>query len=321
MNYWRVEISIIIPVYNAEKTLERCVNSILSQDFTDFELILVDDGSSDKSGQLCQAFASRDRRVRVFHQNNGGVSSARNVGLDNASGKWITFCDSDDYVLPGWLSNFILISEGYDLIVQGFQTPYPCPWLDNEAEHCFSFSGPIRAGLLQLHNKHILGYLWVKMFKSEIISRYKIRFNTDIYLQEDEEFLLKYAHYCRNMISTKQLGYYYTPPYTDKYKDKRNFFLTAKSLFAQVHSLYAHYEYNEMVDYYVNYCTDALVEEYQKRGLKRKEYLIEYKKLMGKLVLNSRLFVLTRYMIYYDKSGFLSSLFLDLHVKIKRHFS
>ena len=133
MNYWRVEISIIIPVYNAEKTLERCVNSILSQDFTDFELILVDDGSSDKSGQLCQAFASRDSRVRVFHQNNGGVSSARNVGLDNASGKWITFCDSDDYVLPGWLSNFILISEGYDLIVQGFQTPYPYPWLDNEA--------------------------------------------------------------------------------------------------------------------------------------------------------------------------------------------
>ena len=159
------------------------------------------------------------------------------------------------------------------------------------------------------------------MFKSEIISRYKIRFNTDIYLQEDEEFLLKYAHYCRNMISTKQLGYYYTPPYTDKYKDKRNYFLTAKSLFAQVHSLYAHYEYNEMLDYYVNYCTDALVEEYQKRGLKRKEYLIEYKKLMGKLVLNSRLFVLTRYMIYYDKSGFLSSLFLDLHVKLKRHFS
>lgn len=321
MNYWRVEISIIIPVYNAEKTLERCVNSILSQDFTDFELILVDDGSSDKSGQLCQAFASRDSRVRVFHQNNGGVSSARNVGLDNASGKWITFCDSDDYVLPGWLSNFILISEGYDLIVQGFQTPYPYPWLDNEAEHCFSFSGPIRAGLLQLHNKNILGYLWVKMFKSEIISRYKIRFNTDIYLQEDEEFLLKYAHYCRNMISTKQLGYYYTPPYTYKYKDKRNYFLTAKSLFAQVHSLYAHYEYNEMLDYYVNYCTDALVEEYQKRGLKRKEYLIEYKKLMGKLVLNSRLFVLTRYMIYYDKSGFLSSLFLDLHVKLKRHFS
>ncbi|MGM9757298.1 MAG: glycosyltransferase family 2 protein [Candidatus Cryptobacteroides sp.] len=321
MNYSRVEVSIIVPVYNAEKTLERCVNSILSQDFTDFELILVDDGSSDNSGRLCDEFASRDSRVRVFHQNNNGVSSSRNIGLNNAYGKWITFCDSDDYVFPGWLSNFILISEGYDLVVQGFQIPYPDPWLNNEEKLGCSFSGSIRDGLVQLFERHILGYLWVKMFRSDIISQNKIRFNADIYLQEDEEFLLKYAHYCKNMISTERLGYYYYPPYTDKYKDKCNFYLTTKSLFVQVQSFYSQDEYDEMLDYYINYYTDALFEVYQKNETNRKEYLLDYRNTVGKLLLKSRLFVLTRYLMYYDKSGFFSSLFLDLHVKLKRHFS
>ena len=91
-------ISVIVPVYNAESTLKKCIDSILVQDFTDFEVILIDDGSQDESLQICEDFAKKDNRVIVVHKENGGVSSARNYGLEIAKGKWVTFIDSDDYV-------------------------------------------------------------------------------------------------------------------------------------------------------------------------------------------------------------------------------
>lgn len=91
-------ISVIVPVYNVERYLARCIESILSQTYTDFELLLIDDGSKDKSGSICDEYALKDSRIRVFHKPNGGVSSARNVGLDNARGQWVAFCDSDDWL-------------------------------------------------------------------------------------------------------------------------------------------------------------------------------------------------------------------------------
>lgn len=90
-------ISVIIPVYNTESYLERCLKSILSQSFTDIELLLVDDGSTDRSGAICDEYAVRDNRIKVLHQENGGVSSARNLGLDQATGEYVIFADADDY--------------------------------------------------------------------------------------------------------------------------------------------------------------------------------------------------------------------------------
>lgn len=92
------KISIIVPVYNNAIYLNRCVDSILNQKFTDFELILVNDGSRDRSGQICDEYCKIDSRVKTFHKDNGGVSSARNLGLDNALGEWVTFVDSDDWI-------------------------------------------------------------------------------------------------------------------------------------------------------------------------------------------------------------------------------
>ena len=93
-------ISVIVPVYNAEKYLHRCIDSILAQTFTDFELLLIDDGSKDNSGKIFDEYVDMDSRVRVLHKENGGVSSARNMGLDHARGEWITFVDSDDWIEP-----------------------------------------------------------------------------------------------------------------------------------------------------------------------------------------------------------------------------
>ena len=95
-----VKVSIIVPVYNSAKTLRRCADSILNQDFTDYELFLVDDGSTDDSGAICDEYAALDNRVNVIHKNNSGVSDTRNTALDLAHGKYIQFLDSDDWIEP-----------------------------------------------------------------------------------------------------------------------------------------------------------------------------------------------------------------------------
>lgn len=97
-------VSIIIPIYNVETYLNECVNSVLIQTFKDFEILLIDDGSKDSSGKLCDEIASTDSRIRVYHKPNGGLSSARNYGIDKASGKYIIFLDADDY----WVDKYIL---------------------------------------------------------------------------------------------------------------------------------------------------------------------------------------------------------------------
>ena len=115
------KISIVVPVYKAESFLHVCVNSILAQTYTDFELILVDDGSPDDSGVLCDEFASSDDRIRVLHKKNGGVSSARNLGMSVASGEWLCFIDSDDFVDQTYLEDFLKLPKS-DLLIQGYVT-------------------------------------------------------------------------------------------------------------------------------------------------------------------------------------------------------
>ena len=109
------KISVIVPVYKAEQYIRRCVDSILAQTFTDFELLLIDDGSPDNSGAICDEYAAKDSRIKVFHKENGGVSSARNLGLDNATGEWITFVDSDDWIETDYLQLCLNLSETNNL--------------------------------------------------------------------------------------------------------------------------------------------------------------------------------------------------------------
>ena len=108
------KVSIIVPVYNVEAYLHRCIDSILAQTFTDWELLLIDDGSPDRSGEICDEYAQKDKRIRVFHKNNGGVSSARNLGLNNACGDWTTFVDSDDFLDRTSLSKMFSLTNHYD---------------------------------------------------------------------------------------------------------------------------------------------------------------------------------------------------------------
>ena len=106
-------VSVIVPVYNVEKFLTRCVQSICGQTYTDFELLLVDDGSTDRSGECCELLAQSDQRIHVFHKENGGLSDARNYGLDRAAGEFVTFIDSDDYIGPDYLRILLEMQQQY----------------------------------------------------------------------------------------------------------------------------------------------------------------------------------------------------------------
>ena len=109
------QISIIVPVSNVEQYLSRCIDSILNPSCADSELLLIDDESKDKSGAICDEYADKDDRIRVFHKENGGVSSARNVGLENARGEWLSFIDGDDEITEGYF-NIRQEHEGVDVI-------------------------------------------------------------------------------------------------------------------------------------------------------------------------------------------------------------
>ena len=104
-------ISVIVPVYNVEKYLNRCIDSILAQTFSDFELLLIDDGSKDKSGEICDQYAEKDDRIKVLHKENGGASAARNTGIDHAVGEYIMFADSDDYIGRNMLESLLGLIE------------------------------------------------------------------------------------------------------------------------------------------------------------------------------------------------------------------
>ncbi len=111
-------VSVIIPIYNTAKYLPRCIESVLCQSFDGFELLLVNDGSTDGSGDICDTYATRDSRIRVFHKENGGVSSARNLGLKEAKGEWVCFVDSDDELLPDGLQTMVdAVSSDVDLVM------------------------------------------------------------------------------------------------------------------------------------------------------------------------------------------------------------
>lgn len=188
-------VSIIVPIYNAENTLNRCIDSILKQTFTDWELLLIDDGSIDRSHELCDEYAAKDQRIEVFHKKNGGVSSARNTGLDHAKGIWITFVDSDDFIDTTFLDSFIK-SQSCDLYIAGIQfinsTTILLP-----PEECIKIEDV--TVLDDLLNKLYFTVPWGKVYRNDIIQQNKIQFNINLKIGEDTDFVLRYLLYTNNI--------------------------------------------------------------------------------------------------------------------------
>lgn len=188
------QISIVVSVYNTEPYLARCVDSILGQSFSDFELLLVDDGSTDGSGVICDAFADQDGRVRVFHKENGGVGSARNLGIDNAQGEWLYFVDSDDELMPDGLQVLVDgISEEVDMVMAGYEV------FDDCGELSYSINAHIEKiianelavkEMYQPTDYRYQGFVWDKLFSMSVVRRAKLHFAEDICFNEDRLFIV-----------------------------------------------------------------------------------------------------------------------------------
>lgn len=186
------KISIIVPVYNTEKYLSKCINSIISQSFSDFELLLIDDGSNDKSGKICDFFSIKDERIKVLHQKNGGVSKARNNGLKMANGKWLMFVDSDDTLIENALEKINKEMANHPASFYNFQ--YIRRYNDNKQEISnFVFEHNANSALyfikqMLLHNAST--GCWCNLYKSDIAK--KIKFDEKICVGEDTHYVINY---------------------------------------------------------------------------------------------------------------------------------
>lgn len=208
-------ISIIIPVYNVEKYICQCLDSILAQTFQNYEVILVDDGSSDSSPAICDKYVQNDNRFRVIHQKNQGVSVARNNGIEICSGEFISFVDSDDWLEPLYISTLMEQSEDSDLVFfshivhseDGLKAEYHLEdktiYNEDDKEkyiiHMFD----------NLIGIDFYGFTWNKLFKREIILDHCIRFVSGLNLYEDEIFTHDYIQYAKKIrsISTSLYNY------------------------------------------------------------------------------------------------------------------
>ena len=207
------KVSVIVPVYNGEKSIERCAGSILNQDYPELELILVDDGSRDRSWEIIQAIAAADHRVKAIHQENGGVSSARNRALAEASGTYVQFADVDDW-LPMDATKMLvreMEAQSAELVVGDFY---------RVVDGNVSEKGSIEMGgaltLQQYANAMMLspadlyyGVLWNKLYRRDIIEQYSIRMDENISYSEDMIFNLEYLLHVKSVAILKAPVYYY----------------------------------------------------------------------------------------------------------------
>lgn len=199
------KISIIVPIYQTEKYINFCLDSILAQTFTDWECILVDDGSYDKSGAICDKYAINDPRFRVIHKKNEGVSSARNAALEVAKSPWITFADSDDVLHPDTFSTCIEIVENNHL-----------DFLQFSYTKRISEFGDKNGNKTNVLNKNEIfkyrnfsGNVWQVIFNSEIIKSNNLRFDPKMKLGEDQLFVYEFMQYANRFKIIDNILYYY----------------------------------------------------------------------------------------------------------------
>lgn len=207
-----LRLSIIIPIYNADQYLKKCLKSIASQSYKNFEVLLINDGSTDNTIHICEEFQIKDSRFKVFNKKNGGSSSARNIGIEHAQGEWLYFVDADDELLPECLS--VLINhtiKDTELVMCGYNRCNEEGEIIGErnkkVERFLTIYDTIKELYSSEENRY-QGFLWCKLFKKSIINKYNIHFNEQLYFNEDRLFIIQYLCKC-----TKDVIYDNTPIY------------------------------------------------------------------------------------------------------------
>lgn len=206
-------VSIVVPVYNAQKYLQPCIESIISQSYPNIEILLVDDGSNDDSGMLCDQYAEKDYRIKVFHLHNGGVSAARNYGIIHAAGEYLAFVDSDDVLIPTFIGNAVdnMRKSSADMVIGAFQilsndeAQSTVDYLRDFSDSCIVTE--YLKKMLQFHTEAFWGSNWAKLYRKDIIEKNRLQFETEVQLAEDFRFNISYLHY------VKKISILHTPCY------------------------------------------------------------------------------------------------------------
>ena len=198
------KISVIMPVYNSEKYVSKAIESVLAQDFEDFELILVNDGSTDNSAEICDQFAEKYEKVRVIHKKNGGICSARNAGLDAAEGEYIGFCDNDDIYLPHLLSDNYRMAVEHQVDLMRYAKIKRVQKEDGRVREVHAEIKDMfiekRDFATYYQNIRKEDTVWTGLYRKEIIDKYKIRFDERFkYGLEDMNFNLKFLMHCERL--------------------------------------------------------------------------------------------------------------------------
>lgn len=260
-------VSIIVPVYNAEKTIGRCIESILKQDYTNFELLMIDDGSKDNSGAICDEYAAADSRIIVIHKENSGVSDSRNMALDMAQGTYLQFLDADDWITPNATRTFVEAAEDHkaDMVISDFY---------RVVDKRVSQKGSIdKEGLLTREefasemmenpSDFYYGVLWNKLYRRDIIEKHHLRMDLKISWCEDFMFNLEYMRHAHDYYVVQLPLYYYVK--------------TKGSLVSQGMSISKTIRMKLMVfEYYNNFYKEIFTEEdYEQNRLSVYRYLID----------------------------------------------
>jgi len=213
-------VSAIVPVYNGEKYLRKCLESLINQSYKNMEIILINDGSTDKSSKICDAYVLSDNRIRVIHTQNNGPATARNIGIDNSKGKFIFFVDADDFIEGNAISLLIENYKQYkaDIIIGDFKKVKK-GIVENRNDISFSSNKFLTKQdiinysrlYLKKPNKYLLfAFSWGRLFKSSIIKDNNIFFNTDLHTFEDVAFNFDYLNYTNEVYFLKEVIYNHT---------------------------------------------------------------------------------------------------------------
>lgn len=203
------KVSVIVPVYKAEKYMHRCIGSILAQTFIDFELLLVDDGSPDNSGAICDEYALKDSRIRVFHKENRGVSSARNMGIENACGEWVAFIDADDWIGETYLEHCVSAGIDVDLVRVGIKRIYDEKTnidIHQSFDKCYS---TVEDHLQKIVSRSTTLGVCGGLYRLSYINKFKIRFREGLKMGEDWLFSFEYLKHCSSVVLVNSMLYYY----------------------------------------------------------------------------------------------------------------
>lgn len=211
MNTGASLISVIVPVYNAGRSLNVCVESIISQTYRNIEIILIDDGSTDEDAKTCDSFAASDNRIKVIHKQNAGVSAARNTGLSVAAGEYIFFCDSDDYLAENTLEllHDAVVSDAIDMSATGLVFVY------SDGKHVdYKLENNIVSLDASINDSYSIfnsffNALYAKLYRKSIIDEYSVKCNENISILEDGSFVLEYLSHCSKIACIEECCYFY----------------------------------------------------------------------------------------------------------------